>query len=329
MGSGGLLMRMVRAALALLVLSVATFAAAGTLTVTSPTDGAFVGANNTLRFLIRGANLEVTVRAQITGPAGTTSVEGRFTPNPQGDIDNSLPLNFSSSNPEGEYTIVVTATEPGNPYNSEVRTVTLDLTKPKFVQFSPLPGSYVKGVVPINVRLDEPNVKEWRVQVNGQDIPNNSGTTDEFTVLWDTTNIEFDGPQSITITAKDLADNSDTRTIDVTLDRVRPVINILYPRSDTNIRPRTTLSVVIDVLDASSSSVDVTGLDVIVRRLDGTFITRVARTSIRPSGNAIRWSGRIRWRNGMLPRQFKIVVTAIDRAGNTATPQEVILTLGR
>ncbi|HVL40408.1 MAG TPA: hypothetical protein VM328_13545 [Fimbriimonadaceae bacterium] len=303
---------------------------AGTLTVTSPTDGSFVGATNQLRFLVRQASVEVTVRAQITGPGGTTSVEGRFTPNAQGEIDNSLPLNFSSSNPEGTYTIVVTATEPGNTYNSVTLTVTLDITKPRFLQFSPLPGSYVKGIVPISVLLDEPNVKEWRVQINGQDIPNNTGTDSEFTVFWDTAGIELDGSQTITVRVKDEAENEETRTINVTLDRVQPVITIQYPRSVTPIRPRSTISVVVDVQDATATAVDVTGLDVIVQRLDGTFITRVARTAVRSiGGNTVRWSGRIRWRSGLLPNQFKIVVTAIDRAGNLATPQEVILTLGR
>jgi hypothetical protein len=49
-----------------------------------------------------------------TGPlGGITQVEGRFSPNTTGEIDQSLSLTFSASNPEGAYTIQVTAIEFG------------------------------------------------------------------------------------------------------------------------------------------------------------------------------------------------------------------------
>jgi hypothetical protein len=88
--------------------------------------------------------------------------------------------------------------------------------------------------------------------------------------------------------------------------------------------------VIVDVADASSSSVDWTGMDVIAKRLDGTFITRVTRISFKASGsNGDRWIGRIKYRAGLLPTTFKIVATVTDKAGNSAAPQEVTVTIGR
>jgi Flp pilus assembly protein TadG len=203
--------------------------------------------------------------------------------------------------------------------------VTLDRTKPKFLQFNPTDNAFVRGpIVPISVEVDEANVREWRVQVNNQDIPNNTGSTQEFTVNWDTSGIELDGPQTITVRVKDEADNETTQTISVTLDRVSPVLTIQYPQQNTVIRRRSTVSVVVDLTDLSTQSIDVTGIDVLVKSLDGnTTYLRVARSATRTSGNnTLRWSGRIRWRY-TLPTEYKIVATARDKAGNVAAIQEV------
>lgn len=301
-------------------------AAAGTLEVSSPTDGAFVGTTNTISFIARGATLQVTVKAVVTGPGGSFSVEQQFTPNAQGEVTGTLPLNFSASNPQGSYTIVVTATEPGNTYNSVTINVTLDTQKPKVLDFNPLPGAFVKGTVPINIRVNEPNVREMRVQVNGQDIPNNTTDQDNFTVMWDTSGIELDGPQTITIKIKDKANNEITQEIAVTLDRVSPATVIQFPRSDTPLRRGGTISVVIDVVDAQSNSISPYAVDVLITRMDGSYLGRVTRTNTRNSGNKLTWSGRIRWQNS-LPNTFKIVANAVDKAGNVAATQEVTVTI--
>src|SRR6266568_2808834 len=91
----------------LCLLATALASAVGTLTVTSPTDGAFLGANNTLSFNIAGAAVEVQVTVTITGPGGTTTIGPTpFTPDTEGRITGTIPVNFSQSSPEGPYTIV-------------------------------------------------------------------------------------------------------------------------------------------------------------------------------------------------------------------------------
>jgi len=321
-----------RLLLGLLALAIFGAAQAQTLSVTSPTDNAFLGTTNQVKFLITGIFVGVNVRAVATGPGGVVfSNEGDFEPNAQGEIDNQLSLNIQQGSPEGAYTILVEAKRRAD--NSIIGSVTipvtLDLTKPKFLQFNPINGTFVRGNVTINVRVQEPNFKDYRVQVNGNDIPNNTGTTltnDEFTVLWNTGGIQFDGAQSIGIRLRDLANNEDNRTISVTLDRVAPSVTILQPRSDTTLRKRSNVSVAIDIVDVSSSSVDVTGVEVVAKTLGGVYIGHVARESFRgTSATTMRWTGRLRYRSH-LPTSFKIVVNVTDRAGNVAVQQEVIVT---
>lgn len=302
---------------------------AGTLTVTSPNQGDFLGRNNSIAFNIRDGVVQVTVRATVTrdaNPSERIVLEQKFTPDVDGKVSGSLALNFNPSTPEGNYTIRVEATEPGNSYQPVTRNVVVDVKIPEFLEFNPINGGFVKGVVPIRVRLDEPNIKEWRVQINNQDIPNNSGSAGTFTVLWDTSNVQRDGPQTISIKVDDRANNSTTKSITVTLDRVNPSINVLLPSGGTMIRPGTNIPVALEVVDQFNGSAVETGVTAVLRTMDGQFIAAVARRSSRANGSVLTWTGRIRWQNN-LPGRFKLVVNATDRAGNRAVVQEVTISI--
>jgi hypothetical protein len=301
------------------------------LAVTEPTSGSFLGLTNSLRFTVNGTNVGVTITVEITGPTGgVTTISDRFTPNANGQIDGTMALNFSESSPTGAYTIEVTGTRNDNMavFGQVTINVTVDVRKPKFLQFNPLEDSFVRGIVPIVVTLQEDFFRDFRVQVNNQDIPNNTGTTlvnNGFTVLWDADQIQKDGEQDISVRLRDLANNEDTKTISVTLDRVPPSVVITQPNAKVRLNPRSNVSIAIDINDSAGTSVDVSGVDVVVRRLDGTFITRAARQSSVATGDtSMRWSGRVRW-TSLLPQEFKIVVSVTDRAGNAAPDQEVIV----
>lgn len=313
---------------AMTILSVIGYA--GTLTVTSPTNGQYLGLSNSLTFTIRGASVQVKVQALVTSSAGSTTINGTFNPDADGKISNSLALNFSASAPQGDYTIVVSATEAGGTYAPTTLNVKVDTQAPKLLQFSPTPNSFVKGLVKIAYKLQEQSLKEWRVTVNNQDIPNNSGTSEtNFNVTWDTSLLEKDGNQTISLAAKDVADNPFNHSINVTLDRLAPNSTISFPRGDTPIRPGTDITVIIDVSDQFAESMDSTGLDIVVQRTDGVFITRAAKVSFASQGSGSwRWIGRIRYRKGVIPNTFKLVVTAVDKAGNTATRQEQTIRMG-
>jgi hypothetical protein len=318
--------------LCLLSVVAAVTAVAGTLTVTSPEDGAFVGANTTINFRIAGGNVQVTVRAQITkvGGGASTTLETRVTPDESGNASGSLSWNPSDSFPEGDYDIEVTATEPGNTYNTVNLTVTLDRIKPRFRDFSPLKNSFVRGVVTITAELDELNIKEWRVTVNDADLPNNTGTSSAVSVVWDTSFIEEDGQQTIRIKVTDKAENTDTLEIPVTLDRAAPVVRIEFPRTNSTVRPGTVMPIVVKVEDASQDSVEWLAVLVEVRRMDGTLIRRASRLRWAPGGSDRErvWLGRapVLFTD---PDLFKITVNVVDKAGNVATTQEVPLNTGR
>lgn len=308
---------------------VALAGAVGTLTVTSPTEGTFLGANNNLTFNITGATVEVQVTVTITGPGGTTTIGPQpFNPDTDGKISGTIPVNFSQSAPEGAYTITVTATENGTPYTPVTVHVTVDVTKPKFFDFNPIANAFVKGpTVPIVVKVIDANFKVYRVQVNSQDIPNNTGTSldanNTFTVTWNVNGILNDGPQNINIDVKDQANNDSTQTFTVTIDRVPPAATIQYPRSDTKVRPHSTVPVTVDFTDQSSGSIDVTGVDVVLRDMNNNLIMRVPRTSFQ--GN--RWTGRI-LSTVKLPSQFKVVANCVDKAGNVGVQQVTIVHVG-
>jgi hypothetical protein len=65
-------------------------------------------------------------------------------------------------------------------------------------------------------------------------------------------------------------------------------------------------------------------VDVTLVGMDNRFLARVSRRSIRTDGNRIVWTGRVQSKF-RLPGQFKLVVTAVDKAGNAAVRQEVVL----
>ena len=301
---------------------------AGIITITSPNDGDYLGKTNKVRFTITGASVQVTVTVTATldsNPAVVVTVEEDFDPDVNGEIEGDIDLNFASSTPQGDWTLNFEAEEPGNTYNVvPAISVIVDVRDPRFRNSNPLADAFVRGVVNISADLDEPNIKEWRVRINGSDIPNNSGTTTVVAVVWDTTDIIDDGSQSITIVVEDLAGNKTTKSIGVTLDRVNPSSTIVSPTAGSIIRPNTRIVVVVDVLDQFTDSIHRTGIDVELRRLDDPYLGRVSRRSINQNGTTTTWVGRIRRARNM-PNEFKLVVSVVDKAGNIGVVQEVII----
>jgi hypothetical protein len=308
--------------------------ALGTLTVTSPLNGDFVGASTTFNFRVQNAVVQVRVSILIAkngGGPSTTLPTVELTPDAEGNASGTAIWSPGTAFPEGLYDVTVSATEGGVPYVSVAFQVTLDTTKPEITDFAPAENSFVNGSLQtITATIVETNVQEWRVKVNDQDIPDNTGTGNVVSVPWDPSVIEDDGEQTITISVKDEANNEETKTITVTLDRSSPEIIVLYPRPNQLVRPDAILGVSFDVLDAKDTSVDPVAIVVDVKRLNGTFIKRVGRRSYQSTGDTTsRWTGMVRVRLPAGITTFKIVITAVDKAGNVATTQEIPLVLGR
>lgn len=317
-----------RSLLALLTILMVSLVRAGTLTVTSPADGDYLGLSNTLTFNISGASVRTRVTVTATSPSSTvTTYSTDVTPGSDGTAAGSIPINFNAGATEGQYTLAVTATETGDTYNTVTRTVTVDVTAPKFTELTPVTGGYTRGNIKVRATVQEANLDTWTVQVNGQTIA--TGDTNSIAADYDATGLQSDGTQSIVITVKDKAGNSATQNISLTLDRQKPTVQIVYPTSSTRTNAGQDLNILIDISDASTDSIDRTGIDVIAKRTDGTYITRVTLVSFRAtSGTTNRWTGRIRYKRGLLPTTFQLSVSAIDRAGNAAALQEITVHYG-
>ena len=317
-------MKCIRIGLILAGLCSALSAFAATFSVTSPTNGAWLGSSNTLNFTGTGAHVQVTVTAVITSPGGSTTISTTANPVVNGDFSGSLPLNFSASVAQGDYTIAVTATEPGNTYTPVNLNVKVDTKTPKLLEYTPAQNSFTKGTIPIFFKLLEANMKEWTITVGGAGFPGNTGTTEtSLSVSYDSSTLENDGSQNIQLTAKDQALNTFSFTIPLTIDRKAPTSVIQFPQSTSPIRPRSDITVIADVADQFAGSVDLTGVDVVIQNTSGVFLGRASRLSWKDIGNNTwRWTGRIRYRAG-LPSTYKIVVSSLDKAGNVAVRQEV------
>lgn len=299
------------------------------LTVTSPSNGDYLGQSNQVRFTITGATAQARVVVTVINTATLTQliqVEGRFDPNADNQINGSLDVNFNESTPTAVYRVRVEHYQAGTLVSTRnVENVNVDVRKPKFLDVSPASGAFVRDIVNIRARIDEANLDRWTVTVNSQSIPNNTGSTTTITVPWDTSGIETDGNQTISIRLEDLARNTNSVSRSVTLDRVAPDIKVWSPGT-TAYRPNTTIPISIDIRDAAQGSVSSTGVNVVIRTMDGRYIARVPRRSSNASGGTLQWQGRLRATRS-LPAQFKLVVTAVDRAGNPARTQEVIVTI--
>lgn len=309
-----------------LLCAVSTAFAIPTLTIQSPASNDFLGRTSTLRFQITEATVQHRVRVRITNNANpliSFSFQEIFNPDADNRINGTINLNFNQTTPEGLYTAVVSVTAGGTYPDQTITNLTVDVNNPRFLDSNPITGSFVRGNVPIFLEIQEGNVDVWKVQVNGQDIPNNTDSTNTVNVLWDTTAIETDGSQSISINVKDLALNEANKSITVTLDRVVPTVQVIAP-TGSSVLPGSTIPVSIRITDQFNGSVSSNAVTVMARRMDNTLIQRVTRLSSNNSGTILNWTGRIQKR-AILPSQFKLVVTAVDKAGNPAVSQEVIV----
>jgi hypothetical protein len=307
---------------------------AGVLKITSPGANDFLGKTNKIDFTYTGANLQLRLVAEVFLGASTTPLfrtEARFTPDSDGKVTDSLDLNFGENTPEGVYRLRVTPFEGSTAFAAVVvNNLTIDVVEPKFKQINPLNGAFVRGLqsgpnkgkVPIRVDLDEPNVDNWKVQVNGANIPDNTGSTPLIQVFWDVSAVKNDGEQQIGINVEDKAKNKTSRNLTITLDRRRPSSNITSPNPNRPIEPGASIIVVVDVSDQFQGAVVSSGVIVTYHALNGSYLGTVARRGTNPSGNTLQWTGRIR-STRTLPSQFLIRVEATDRAGNTAIRQEV------
>lgn len=307
---------------------------AGTLTITSPAPGGFLGSNSSAGVALTGVTGEVRVAVEVVKVDDASSkllVEANFSPNAEGKVEGTLPLAFGASYAEGEYKLSASAKEAGNPANAYPSPppilVRVDVTAPRWEWFSPADASFVKGDVRVRGQIQEPYLREWRVLADGLDIPGGSGPGNLFSFVWNAGAAPTDGEHTLTFRATDEAGNQTEHMVSVTLDRVKPSIEIRTPTNNSTFRPGTTIPVAVDVTDQFTNSLTAASADVQIWSTSDRFLGRVARSSYGFSGSKLVWNGRLR-ASRPLPSVFKIVVFAWDRAGNQANRQETLVRIG-
>ncbi|HWP31492.1 MAG TPA: hypothetical protein VNK96_07205 [Fimbriimonadales bacterium] len=310
------------------------------LTITSPQNGDFVGQTASIKYQVSGADSEITTKATITedaNPSNEIILEESKVPPPQGNITGELQWNPGKNYPGGLYHIKVEGfigkSQTGVLFETILLDVTLDPQEPKIIDFSPAEGAFVNGTVNFSFKTDElaSNVKEWKLTIDGSLAKTASGTSD-FNVIYNFNPDVDDGPKTVLVSVKDLADNVTEKQYTITLDTADPGVEIKSPNSNIKVKPESIVYVVLHItgefIDSTtgSSSVDVTGVDVELRDMNNNFIKKVPRLEFTVIGEVIQWVGRFKVTG--LPNKFKVVVTVVDVAGNQADPQEVILEVG-
>ena len=318
---------LLRPLLALIAVASTAIVCAGTLTVTSPSQNGFLGRTNRIAFNVAGASVQVKVSvvATVLATNSSTTLTTTVTPDDKGAATGSIDLNFNENATQGAYRLSVSAEETGNSYTPTDLDVTVDVTSPLFVQLSPVTNGFTRGPIRVRATLEEDNFDRWTVRVGSQVIA--TGESKTITADYDASGAANDSVQSVSITATDKAGNVATKNLSLTLDRGKPTVVITFPSANGKVRGD--LNVIVDVTDASTTSVDRTGIDVFLKRPDGVYLARITLVSLRAtSGTTQRWVGRFRSRGKSLPSRMLLTASAIDRAGNASGTQEVTLRKG-
>ena len=148
---------------------------------------------------------------------------------------------------EDIYNITAVAIDLAGNINSTYILVTLDKTPPSVTIDSPADGSYVSGVIDINVTANDANFDRSELFIGGTSVVNwtTPGTN---TYSWDTTTY-MDGVYVIEARAYDLAGNMDSAQITITVDNTPPSVDIRAPDNNSFVSGNVDIRVVVNEIN--------------------------------------------------------------------------------
>ncbi|MBC2696984.1 MAG: PGF-pre-PGF domain-containing protein [ANME-2 cluster archaeon] len=184
----------------------------------------------------------------------TTSVEDAFSINPSvagtlswsGDTMTYTPDSYLASNTKYTVTIGTDAkdlaennmeTEHTWNFTSEVS----DNTPPIATITEPDDGACIKGIINIIGTANDTNFKSYSVEwknttVDWTEIRNSTeSVSGGILATWNTTDLE-DGDYMIRLTVIDNASNSNTTTVNLTIDSIQPEVNITEPGNESDLK---------------------------------------------------------------------------------------------
>jgi hypothetical protein len=182
-----------------------------TANIILPTNNAYVRGNLTIFFVVQDLNLKNA--SLMVSDALTFSVTG-----------NSLTLDTMQF-PDGNYTVKLVAYDLAENKAETSIMITLDNTLPDAHITQPATNSYVKGIINVTFTHNDTNLESATLQLDGEFLAEVTSTTYQ---LWNTTSLN-DGIHTLTLTVLDMAGNTKTVEVTVTVDNTLPDVEILEP----------------------------------------------------------------------------------------------------
>lgn len=195
---------------------------APTVSFASPPANAWVRGTITVSFSVSDPNLDVA-----TLTYGGTSV----------DVTGMTSASVNTATlADGDQTLTLTARDQAGNSRSATLTVKVDNTRPTAVLRSPASGTFLSGSVGFSFIASDANVKTANLTIGTQviDVRGVSTATVNTATL-------ADGTSSVTLAVSDLAGNTASDTMSVTVDNTDPAVTISSPQANTNLRGTATI----------------------------------------------------------------------------------------
>jgi len=192
-------------------------------TITAPSANAWVRGTIAVSFAATDVNLDI---ATLSFAGASVDVTGQT----------SYSLDTHSLG-DGARTLTLSAVDAAGNTKEITVSVNVDNTPPTAVLTSPGGGAFLKGAVTSSFAATDANVATATLTIGTQSFDVKSKTSQGI----DTTALA-DGTYSLTLTVTDLAGNSASSSLSVTVDNTAPAVTISAPSGNANLRDTTTIS---------------------------------------------------------------------------------------
>jgi len=192
-------------------------------TITAPSANAWVRGTIAVSFAATDVNLDI---ATLSFAGASVDVTGQT----------SYSLDTHSLG-DGARTLTLSAVDAAGNTKEITVSVNVDNTPPTAVLTSPGGGAFRKGAVTSSFAATDANVATATLTIGTQSFDVKSKTSQGI----DTTALA-DGTYSLALTVTDLAGNSASSSLSVTVDNTAPAVTISAPSGNANLRDTTTIS---------------------------------------------------------------------------------------
>ncbi len=200
-----------------------TVVTVGTVSITDPSDGAYVRGTKKIKFTVAVPALDKWELHDLdSSPSKLTD----------GNASGPFEFDWDTTGKDGRHTIKLFAKNLAGATVDTSVIVTVDNIAPVVTITSPANGAFVRGVVALNAAINDVNPDVFEIQIDGTTL-NPPGTVPGSTVAFslDTTALA-EGAHTIKVLATDKAGNTNAAAADaisVTVDNTPPVVVVASP----------------------------------------------------------------------------------------------------